>query len=418
MNHQADLSLCSLDLSACPSAVHLRPDGSSNLMNDKHCRSDFARHSRAIGFSGQELKHKTCAARRVIGSRQAASMRFDNRAADAKAACRCRELLVVKKALKISSAWCRGNLTLVSLTDSSSSLFRAGCELTGQLTRPIHVVHGVDAIHDEVHQHLLQLHAISYDIGRSPASSVRIDMECRDASSPGGRSSLEQLRLRQPTPVAEFTFLEEQADRLMISEARFASLTILHAASRASFRSGSSRVIHRTQVLASVTIAAIGCFARRRGSELSHGGQPAGVREIRLRLTQRFFGTFAFGYVPRQFRCPNHAAQGIFHRGNRQRNVDQAAILAHTHRLEVVDPLAARELLNNRSFFVTTLRRNNQCDVLANRFFRSVAEQPFCPLFQLVMTPPFRLLLTIASCDDSTIAASKRVGLLLPACAR
>ena len=121
-------------------------------------------------------------------------------------------------------------------------------------------------------------------------------------------------------------------------------------------------------------------FVRQRGSELPHGGQPAGVREIRLRLTQRFFGTFALGHVPRQFRCPNHAAGGIFHRGNCQGNVEEAAILAHADRLEMVDPLASRELLNNRSFFVTTLRRNNQCDVLANRLFRSVAEQPFCAL--------------------------------------
>ena len=99
----------------------------------------------------------------------------------------------------------------------------------------------------------------------------------------------------------------------MISEARLAPLTILHAASRASLRSGLSRVSDRTQVLASVTIAAIGCFTSCAREAVS---SPMVVSLLESRVPSApdaaFFGTFAFGYVPRQFRRPNHAAQVSF----------------------------------------------------------------------------------------------------------
>jgi len=69
----------------------------------------------------------------------------------------------------------------------------------------------------------------------------------------------------------------------------------------------------------------------------------------------------------------------------------------------VVDPLASRELLKNHSFFS---RRSGgiYVNILANRFFRSVSEQPFCALFNC--NDAIQTLLTIASCDDSTIAAA------------
>ena len=53
-------------------------------------------------------------------------------------------------------------------------------------------------------------------------------------------------------------FLKSRRTRLMILAARVASLTILDAASRASSRSGRSRVSQRKQVLALVTAAAMG----------------------------------------------------------------------------------------------------------------------------------------------------------------
>src|SRR6202795_3257794 len=46
----------------------------------------------------------------------------------------------------------------------------------------------------------------------------------------------------------------------------------------------------------------------------------------------------------------------------------------------MVGPLALLQAFNNRSFFVTTVEGNNQGDILADRFFRSIAEQSFCAL--------------------------------------
>src|SRR5260370_539891 len=34
----------------------------------------------------------------------------------------------------------------------------------GELGSPMHILHRIDAVHHEVHQHLLQLHAISHDL--------------------------------------------------------------------------------------------------------------------------------------------------------------------------------------------------------------------------------------------------------------
>ncbi|MEY2395362.1 MAG: hypothetical protein QOF94_1707, partial [Acidobacteriaceae bacterium] len=52
-------------------------------MNDEHLRERLRESFICHGFGGQG-ETKTCAARRVVGSPQAATMRFDNRAADAK----------------------------------------------------------------------------------------------------------------------------------------------------------------------------------------------------------------------------------------------------------------------------------------------------------------------------------------------
>src|SRR3979411_412313 len=38
--------------------------------------------------------------------------------------------------------------------------------LDGKLARPIHIVHRINAVTDEVHYDLLQLHAISHDPGK------------------------------------------------------------------------------------------------------------------------------------------------------------------------------------------------------------------------------------------------------------
>src|SRR5882724_119083 len=39
--------------------------------------------------------------------------------------------------------------------------------LDGEVARPIHILHRIDAVHDEVHHDLLQLHAIAHDLRKT-----------------------------------------------------------------------------------------------------------------------------------------------------------------------------------------------------------------------------------------------------------
>jgi hypothetical protein len=170
----------------------------------------------------------------------------------------------------------------------------------------------------------------------------------------------------------------------LVSVARVTSLTSLDAASHASANVGlvATKQSHARFSVYNCCANRLLDLVRQGSGQLAHGGYSAHVREIRLRvrLAPRFLGTFAFGYVPRQFRCSGNATRGILHRLNCQSNVEQAAVLAHADRLEMVDPLASRQSLNNRSFYVTMITGNNGRDVLANRLFRSVPEQAFCAL--------------------------------------
>jgi hypothetical protein len=45
--------------------------------------------------------------------------------------------------------------------------------------------------------------------------------------------------------------------------------------------------------------------------------------------------------IPRDFRCADDIAAGVFNGGDGQRNEDQAAVLASPNRLEVIDTLPA-----------------------------------------------------------------------------
>jgi hypothetical protein len=57
--------------------------------------------------------------------------------------------------------------THARIADRDQNLTIVGAlRLDSDLARPIHVFHRVDAVHHEVHQHLLQLHAISHDPGK------------------------------------------------------------------------------------------------------------------------------------------------------------------------------------------------------------------------------------------------------------
>ena len=53
------------------------------------------------------------------------------------------------------------------IADGHHNLFMfRSLRVNGELAWPIHILHRIDAVSDEVHHNLLQLHAISHDIGK------------------------------------------------------------------------------------------------------------------------------------------------------------------------------------------------------------------------------------------------------------
>jgi hypothetical protein len=78
--------------------------------------------------------------------------------------------------------------------------------------------------------------------------------------------------------------------------------------------------------------------------------------------------------VSRDFRSSNNLSDGVPDGRNGQGNDDQAAIFALPNRLEMVDTLPSPDACQNRSFFILPVFWNHDCDGLADRLFRRVAE--------------------------------------------
>ena len=87
--------------------------------------------------------------------------------------------------------------------------------------------------------------------------------------------------------------------------------------------------------------------------------------------------TLSRGDIAGDFRGADDAAVGILNGRDRQRDVDATAIFVHADGFEVVDPFAAFEPRDDITFFVETLRRNDQADVSAHGFGRRVAKGMF-----------------------------------------
>jgi hypothetical protein len=136
---------------------------SGNLMNDELRRGLPASFLR-LDFAGQG-ETKTCAAWRVAGSPQAASMRLDDGAADSKSQA---------GAVTLGGKECIKDLVRVLLRQSHAGIAHRDQELLvfgsvrfdDEIPRPIHILHRVNAVHDEVHHYLLQLHVISHGPGK------------------------------------------------------------------------------------------------------------------------------------------------------------------------------------------------------------------------------------------------------------
>src|SRR5438270_159397 len=163
-----------------------------------------------LGFGGQG-EAKSCAARRVACCPQASAMRFDDGGADAKSHAgavrlggeECIEDLVGVLLRNPHAGVADGHQGLLVL-----SALRGDDELPG----PVDILHRLDAVHQEVHQHLLQLHAISQDPGnaRRQLGPDGDRVSRRLAAQEGNRLSndfvdIDQFPLRSP-------LLEEHPD--------------------------------------------------------------------------------------------------------------------------------------------------------------------------------------------------------------
>src|SRR6266478_5026209 len=105
---------------------------------------------------------KTCSVRKVVRGPQAPTMRFNDGAADAKPHAGAVRLRCKKRVEDLVRLLWGKPYTCIA--DGHQNLFfLRSLRLDGQLARPIHFLHRIDAVHDEIHQYLLQLHTISHD---------------------------------------------------------------------------------------------------------------------------------------------------------------------------------------------------------------------------------------------------------------
>src|SRR6267143_111938 len=112
---------------------------------------------------GRQGELKSCAARRIVGSPQAAAVRFNNGAADPQSHARAVSL-GGKERIEDLVCLLRWNPhARIADRDQHLTILTA-LRLDVELARHLHILHRVDAVHHEVHQHLLQLHAISHDL--------------------------------------------------------------------------------------------------------------------------------------------------------------------------------------------------------------------------------------------------------------
>ena len=91
-------------------------------------------------------------------------------------------------------------------------------------------------------------------------------------------------------------------------------------------------------------------------------------------LPQRRFGDLPRRDVARDFRGADNDAFCIPHRRDRQRNVDQRAVLAPPHGFIVIDAFTASDAPKDRRFLLLQVRRDQDGDGLADDLVGGVAE--------------------------------------------
>jgi hypothetical protein len=107
---------------------------------------------------------------------------------------------------------------------------------------------------------------------------------------------------------------------------------------------------------------------RDRGEQILQA--PSALFELTLRFP-------ALGDVPRDFRGADDFSGAGAHRGDGQRNINQAAVLASSHRFVVIDALTAHDPGDDIGFFILPVRGKDERDRTADRLLGGVAKQPF-----------------------------------------
>ncbi len=124
-----------------------------------------------------------------------------------------------------------------------------------------------------------------------------------------------------------------------------------------------------------------------------------------LRFPQRQLHSLAFGDVPRHFGRSHNISRRVLDRGNGDGDIQATAILAPPNGFKVAHVYTAMDPAQNVHFLLLAFRRNQPGDGLPHHLLRRITKSFSAPWFQLV-TMPCRFLPTMASSEDSTIAAS------------
>jgi len=142
-----------------------------------------------------------------------------------------------------------------------------------------------------------QLHAISLlTCGRSAAQLVRTDIGvsgCLAAQEDDHLSN--DFVLHQPSRAGGVPFLKSQADPLMISPTPSSIRFSWPRACLFHIRRVGGEPAQEGVALVTAAGDRLIHFRGQGSSQLSHGGYPADVCEIRLRLAQRLFSLLALG---------------------------------------------------------------------------------------------------------------------------
>src|SRR5580700_5039615 len=142
------------------------------LANDSGYVTDFKVGQKFWPTTGLTIEHdrngqgelKRCTAPGSARGRQAAAVRLDDRTADGQPHT-SPVFFGRKECIEDLSRLLRGK-SHTGITDRDQQLSVAGFRRDGKLASASHSLHGIDAVEHEVHENLLQLHAVRHDVGK------------------------------------------------------------------------------------------------------------------------------------------------------------------------------------------------------------------------------------------------------------